>query len=134
MRARPDFPRYVTDGRLHQNLRAGAAYYVLGVGNESYRIVNHNGEPILYPKELFEVVDPTVPSGWKFDEYDDGEYVLHPRFAGPGFYEQWHNSDGDLPGMRAARTHVRDELVRLADESAGDDRHLLLETLERLRP
>jgi len=133
VRVRPNFLDLAMDGLEHPGLRANAEYYVLGVGNESYRVVNHLGEPILYPKELFEVTDVAVPSGWHFRDYDDGEYLLEPASIGkPGFYELWFGSDGDIPGQRTARRLFREELARLAAISEEIDRDLIREALGRL--
>jgi hypothetical protein len=133
VRVRPNFLDFAKNGYEHPGLRANAEYYVLEVTNEYYRVVNHRGEPILYPKELFEVADHAVPSGWHFRDFDDGEYFLDPASIGrPGFYELWFGSDGDIPGQQAARQLFRDELVRLAKLSGEDDKKLIDEALARL--
>jgi hypothetical protein len=49
---------------------------VLGIGTEYFRVVDDDREPILYPKYLFEVCDDTIPPGWQFREFSDGECYL----------------------------------------------------------
>ena len=121
------------DGHEYSGLRANAEYYVFEVTNEYYRVVSQLGEPILYPKALFEVTDHAIPSGWQFRDFEDGEYFLDPASVGrPGFYEDWFGSDGDIPAQQAARELFRDELVRLAQLSGEDDKKLIEEALARL--
>jgi hypothetical protein len=133
IRVHRNFLERAKGGRVHPGLRAGEEYYVLEVSRDSYRIVDHGGEPILYQKELFEVTDTGLPSGWHFREYEDGEYFVDPAsVGGPGFYEDWFGSDGDVRAQQHARRAVRDELVRLAKESSAEDRRLIEEALDRL--
>ena len=135
IKVRSDFRSIAKNGLVHPGLRAEAEFYVLGASNEDYRVVDLAGEPILYPKELFKVLDSNVPSGWKFSEYDDGEYRLVPAStARPGFFEDWHGSDGDRNAQLAARRAFRDELRRLAAEARTEDRRLIEQALERLLP
>jgi hypothetical protein len=124
----------VKDGRLHQGITAGEEYFVIGLNQVELRIVDDNGEPILYPKELFEVTDPNLPAGWRFCEYEDGEYYLDPIVASvPGFYEEFFGSDGD----HIAQSRVR-QLLRAALEAAlaggGDeDKRMIRRDLARLK-
>lgn len=133
VRVRHDFLERAKDGRVHPGLQASAEYYVLQADDASYRIVNQRGEPVLYPKDLFEVVDPAVPPGWQLREYDDGESFLEPATLGrPGLYEDWFGSDGDRPAQQAARRLLRDELLRSRKLADGEDRRLIDEALARL--
>ena len=141
IKVRPDYRRRANDGRRHRGLAAGAEFFVIGVGEDSYRVVDlgHElklgGEPILYPKELFSVLDDSVPSGWTFSEAEDGEYHLGPRSTQlPGFYGDWHGSDGDAVLQASARQTLRDELERMATDASPADRALIDETLARLPP
>src|SRR5690349_437168 len=96
VRVRADFKNRITDGRLHQGLSALEEYFVIGVDSSDYRLIDDGGEPILYPKQLFEVLDPSLPAGWAFREFEEGDYYLDPiRAAAPGFYEDFFGSDGD---------------------------------------
>lgn len=76
----------------HVNLHLTPAkeYTVVGVSNDSYRVIDDAGEPILYAKCLFEVIDRSIPAGWSLWEYEDGEYHLEPAALNkPGFYERY---------------------------------------------
>ncbi len=133
VRVRTAFQQLVRDELEHPGITAEAEFYVLEVDDEYYRVVNRFGEPTLYPKELFEVLDPSIPSGWRFTEYEEGEYHLEPATTGrPGFYEDWHGSDGDRVAQRSARDTFRLELLRTASEVSAADRKLIEEALSRL--
>lgn len=135
VKVRSNFRSLAEDGLGHPGLTAEAEFYVLGVDDEYYRLVNRLGEPVLYPKELFEVLDASVPTGWRFCEYDDGEYHLEPTSTGePGFFEDWHGSNGDRAAQEAARQIFRGELLRLAADADPADQVLLQEALSRLPP
>ncbi|MBI9016447.1 MAG: hypothetical protein JEZ07_04210 [Phycisphaerae bacterium] len=69
-------------------------YIVVGISQSDLRIVDDDGEPILYPISLFEIVDKAIPSDWEVVMGDEGETYWNPDFVKPGFYEDWH--DGDL--------------------------------------
>jgi hypothetical protein len=69
---------HVVDNIDHQYLKQNKIYTVIDIDNENFRVVNEIGEPILYPKELFEVVDPTVPQTWVENEFSEGEYYIDP--------------------------------------------------------
>ena len=135
IKAKMNFRALITDGRDHEAIDPGAEYFVLGVEDDYYRLAGSDGEAALYPKELFEVLDCTVPAGWQFYECEDGEYFLAPvRTAPSGFYEDWHGSDGDLVAQASNRQILHDELVRMAAESdSAEDKRLIRETLLRLR-
>ena len=82
------------------------------------------------------MLDRAVPAGWEFHEYEDDAYYLKPTFAvKPGFYEDWHGSDGDLVAQEANRQILRDELARMAaDSHSPEDKRLITEALARLPP
>lgn len=130
----PNFRELAVDGLEHPGLAAGAEFYVIGIGEEVFRVVNGNGEPINYPKELFEVVDERIPSGWLFREFAEGEYHLEPATVSrPGFFGAWHGSDGDWPAQTEARAVLRDELRRARELADPEDQVILGETLARLK-
>lgn len=80
-------------------------------------------------------LDSSIPSGWQFCEYDEGEYHLEPVSTGePGFYGHWQLSDGDHVAEAAARQAFRDELLRTAAEAGLIDKALIQEALSRLPP
>jgi hypothetical protein len=87
---------HVDDEREHQHLRALHEYLVVGLDDESLRVINDVGEPVLYPKFLFHVVEASVPADWVRQDYDDGEWHIDPpECAQPGFYEAWFDGDPD---------------------------------------
>ena len=57
VRVLSNFRSLAKDGLEHPGLSVEAQFYVLGVDNENYRVVNRLGEPILYPKELFDFIN-----------------------------------------------------------------------------
>lgn len=50
---------------------------VLGIEGDDFRLLDDEGEPVLYDPECFEVVDPVEPAFWKSVLGDEGE-----RYAG----------------------------------------------------
>lgn len=132
VRVRPDFRAFDPE-RAYVNLREGCEFYVLGIECEYYRIVDLRGEPILYDKELFDVVDRSITGSWSFSEFSEGAYFLEPiGVGGRGFYEDWHGSDGDVAAQARARQAVHDALVRLASQASKDEAALIEETIRRL--
>src|SRR4051812_40656789 len=110
IRVRSDYRRLAKKPLEHPGISANADYFVIGVDWDSYRIINNHGEPILYPKELFDVLDTCIPSGWMLAEHEDDAWYFDPeKVHRPGFYEDWHGSDGDRVAQTAARRTLRDE-------------------------
>ena len=130
---RADFRDQITDGRLHQGVTPLEEYYVIEVNHVEFRIIDDEGEPILYPKALFEVVDPTLPPGWQFCEYPEGEYYLGPVHTGrAGFYEDFFCSDGDRAAQAETRRVLREALEAAMLVSSEQDRRLIERDLGRL--
>jgi hypothetical protein len=83
----------------------GSLYLVVGIDDLYYRIVNDNKEPILYKKELFDVIDALVPKNWVRQDYSDGEFYLHPpEFSEVGFFEDFF--DGNQSAVFAYRNYL----------------------------
>ncbi len=71
-----------------QHLTSGTVYTVIGLDHDSFRVLNDNGEPIIYAKEMFDVIDSDVPSDWVWERYTDDEYYANPpELSVRGFYE-----------------------------------------------
>jgi len=71
-------------------LTAGKDYDVIGLDHESYRIIDDKGEPILFPKTLFSVIDDRIPDDWIWDRYADDEFYANPpELHEPGFFEDY---------------------------------------------
>ena len=83
------------DGRTNPSITVGREYVVAGHDWFTYRVVNDHGEPVLFEKELFEVVDPYEDSTWvKKGPFEDGDYYVDPpECRQPGFYERWFDGD-----------------------------------------
>jgi hypothetical protein len=77
----------------HPGLTAGRIYYVVGVEDDHFRVINDDGEPILYEIGIFDVVDPSIPDDWVTRWFDDGDtkycYIDPPGLGGRGFYEDY---------------------------------------------
>jgi hypothetical protein len=87
---------HVVDDRDHQHLMPNCIYTVIGIDNENFRVVNEIGEPILYPKELFDIVDSVVPGIWVKKEFEDGDYYIDPpELSEAGFYEDYFDMRED---------------------------------------
>jgi hypothetical protein len=133
VRVRTDFEARIRDERLHTGITSGEEYYVIAINHEEYRVVDDGGEPILYPKELFEVIDSSLPSGWQFEEYSDGGYQLEPtKTAAPGFYEDFFGSDGDRAAQAHAQEAMRDVLQGALLTARAQDQRLLERDINRL--
>ena len=65
-------------------------YLVIGIEANDLRLLNNQGKPYLYPKELFEIVDPKEPADWLNEYGDDGErYAYPPLLNTSGFFEDF---------------------------------------------
>lgn len=92
-------------------LTKGREYFVVGLDNEHYRIVNDANEPILYPKECFIANEREVPKDWVKRDYPDGEYHIDPpECAYPGFYEEFFDGNNQI------RQQFKDVLMRIKTE------------------
>jgi len=97
------------------------------------RVINDGGEPILYPKCLFEICDSSLPPDWQFNEWETGDYYLDPRpTAAPGFYERYFCSDGDLQAQVDAQRVLRKVLEEAFEWGQETDRLVIQRDLERL--
>ncbi|MEM6334606.1 MAG: hypothetical protein AAF823_14840 [Planctomycetota bacterium] len=75
---------------LHPHLTPGAAYHVIGIEADDYRLLDDRGQPCLYPADHFEVIDPAEPADWIADTDPDGErYACPLALNAPGFLEDF---------------------------------------------
>ena len=133
VRVRKDFKARIRDGLLHPGISPLEEYFVLGISQEDFRIVDDQGEPFLYPKELFEVLDPSLPPGWQFEESPDGAYHLGPtKTLVRGLYEDFVGSDGDRVAQAQAQQAVREVLEAALLAGSEQDQCLLQRDLKRL--
>jgi hypothetical protein len=92
-----------------QRLTVGVDYFVVQVDDVYYRVVNDSGEPILYKKDRFVVIDERIPDDWIRTDHPDGEYFIGPpETETRGFWELWHDRDPE------ARTIAMDALRKIA--------------------
>lgn len=94
------------------HLTPGLEYLVVGLDHDSLRVLDDDSEPILYSKDLFDIIDPSVPEDWVWDRYADDEYYSNPpELAAPGFYESWFDRKAEAQAIfdtylaRVNRTH-----------------------------
>jgi hypothetical protein len=121
-----DSPRY-------DNLTEGLEYFVLGVDDEFIRVVNDFGEPILYPKRLFDICDNLIPPSWSFKQGEGDDYYLDPcRTSEPGFYEDYFWSSGDTQAQLKAHAALRAALEDAFAWGQEADRVVLKRDMERL--
>ncbi len=74
----------------YPHLTAGKQYAVIGIEADDFRLLNDQGEPYLYPAQLFEVTDPREPEDWITEFGEDGErYAYPPTLNTCGFFEDF---------------------------------------------
>lgn len=81
---------HILDEQDYQHLKVDSIYSVIGIDDEFFRVIDENGDPALYPKELFTVIDPTIPDTWckRYSKYG-GYYIDPPEFSGNEFYDDF---------------------------------------------
>ncbi|NJL29235.1 MAG: hypothetical protein HC897_15820 [Thermoanaerobaculia bacterium] len=80
------------------DLTPGQPYVVLGIEADDLRILNDQGRPYLYPRELFTTLDASEPSDWVSERGEDAErYAYPPALNSPGFFEDFF--DGKLEAI-----------------------------------
>lgn len=133
IRCLKDYLNYVDDDRVHTNISAESAYFVIQVTKFEYRFLNDAGEPILYPKILFSVEDFVLPSGWQFVEDDFGFSLAPVLCSRPGFYEDFFCSDGSLAAAADAQSSLIEHLSSIRNEVGEISRSLIDRDLLRMR-
>ena len=74
----------------YPELTPGQPYPVLGIEADDLRVLNDQGRPYLYPRELFIVVDDREPEDWVTELGEDEErYAYPPPLNGAGFFEDF---------------------------------------------
>jgi hypothetical protein len=122
-----------SDESPRYRLTANSEYFVLDFSHDSLRVIDDDGEPIVYPKELFELSDNVIPPDWQIDEGADADYYLRPRrMAAPGFYENYFGSDGDIEAQANAHRVLREVLEETLKWGQEADRLTIRRDLQRL--
>lgn len=71
-------------------------YKVIGEYSTDFRIVNDFGEPIIYPKSIFKIVEDGLPIDWHRLEVGPDHYYVDPKpLSRPGFYEDLFDGKED---------------------------------------
>ncbi|HYU32555.1 MAG TPA: hypothetical protein VEW48_10370 [Thermoanaerobaculia bacterium] len=74
----------------YPDLTSDQPYLVLGIEADDFRILNDQGRPYLYPRELFTVVDAREPADWVNERGEDNErYAYPPPLSSTGFFEDY---------------------------------------------
>lgn len=89
-------------------LTLGNVYRVLEISDAYFRLISDAGDPILFNRNAFELVDPVQPSDWISERGEEGELYAAPReLSTPRhFFELWH--DGDQKVQQRLRHYVYD--------------------------
>lgn len=81
-------------------------YYVIGLSYTYFRVVDDYGEPILIPRDAFEVLDEFIPSDWIWERFSDDEYYANPpELSARGFYEAYF--DGKEEAIRCFESYIK---------------------------
>ena len=78
-----------TDGRVIGSLTVGKTYEVIGIEADDYRIVDEQGEPILFDRECFHVLESSEPAFWLSRVEDEARRAYPPEWMDPGFFEDY---------------------------------------------
>ncbi|KJR97905.1 MAG: hypothetical protein VR65_23125 [Desulfobulbaceae bacterium BRH_c16a] len=89
VKAKDIIHKHVVDDLDNESLTVGRVYFVIGIAGDSYRVVDDSSEPILYTKELFDVVDSSIPSNWVEKIFEGESYIDPEDTCEPGFYEDY---------------------------------------------
>lgn len=74
----------------YPDLTLDQPYVVLGIEADDFRILNDQGRPYLYPREIFKVVDSREPEDWVNETGADNERYAYPRLLNQnGFFEDY---------------------------------------------
>jgi hypothetical protein len=76
----PDYPDLTPD----------RIYSVIGIEADDLRLLNDDGQPYLYSRSLFVVLDGEEPADWQTEYGEEGErYAYPPELGRPGFFEDY---------------------------------------------
>ena len=108
---------HASDGRdIRRSLTFGRDYEVLGIECDSFRLLTDEGEPVLFDRHGFDVVDPAEPVFWEASLGDEGErYAYPPGWGVPGFFEAWHDRNKLVRELFAEQLAYWYPAVRRAD-------------------
>ncbi len=104
MKVRARFtPQWTESAKILQGvdaLKEGREYTILEVfaacgKSAEFRIEFIDGEgPALFDCRVFTVTRPSIPSTWRYKQFDDGSFSLRPEpWSRPGFWESYFDGD-----------------------------------------
>ncbi len=80
----------------YPDLTPGQPYLVLGIEADDFRILNEQGRPYVYSREIFAVVDAREPDDWVKEIGEDNErYAYPPPLNSVGFFEDYFDGKPD---------------------------------------
>lgn len=78
----------------YPDLTPDQPYVVLGIEADDLRILNDQGRPYLYPREIFIVVDAREPEDWVSELGEDNDrYAYPPLLNNSGFFEDYFDGN-----------------------------------------
>ncbi|HEY3243916.1 MAG TPA: hypothetical protein VGM03_11245 [Phycisphaerae bacterium] len=80
-------------------------YHVIGIEADDFRIVDDEGDPVLFDARLFEIVDPTESDEWMTEFGEAGERYARPAELQRYIFEDFH--DGIPEAVTAVRKYLR---------------------------
>jgi hypothetical protein len=95
-------------GGTSHELTRGAVYEVIGIEAGWYRVLNDAGAPVLYPTELFRVIERSRPEHWVTKRREGLEYAYAPELGRAGFFEDFF--EGDLRAVREFHRYINRHL------------------------
>lgn len=85
----------------------GNVYRVIGLDVDSVRVMDDEGEPVLFPLSWFSVVDDKWPSDWIVTIGADGEQYVGPEILREDyFWERYF--DGDRAAIQTFKRRLRE--------------------------
>jgi len=96
---------------VYHSIKIGSQYSVISISfqfNDSfsdhitYRIIDEDTEQfmksyptfILYPSDLFEVIDNSIPENWGIKDMLDNNFEMsHKAFLADGFWDKYYNDE-----------------------------------------
>ncbi len=100
------FAPHNQDAEQYEDLTPGNVYRVIEWIIDSFRVMDDQGEPILYASSLFTIVDDRWPDDWVAAYGEDGErYVSPAAFSEPGFFERYF--DGEKEAISIFKQRLR---------------------------
>lgn len=76
---------------LPRRLRTDVQYLVLAISIDAYRILNSDGDPVLYDSALFDIIDSKEPSNWITEYGEDNTRYCEPRELERYAWEDYHD-------------------------------------------